>query len=224
MSFKSWFDRRMGKGIQAEQINANDSRSHSRAYHRFFAGYTEVKKVKQGGLGYTIDRVYTGQYYHRLMGRRKSLVVKLLYAAMTAAAAALFISASITQVESNGVWYVVLPEAASIAALVWTCTGVGNYLLGPERMTVYEYRSSSGRIKRASLCALAAFCLAALTSALWLALHAVPASIFRESVSCIVKLLGGGALFLMLNRVECAIKYEKVISEMNGRVNGVEIK
>lgn len=224
MSFKSWLDRRLKNGIQAEQINANDSRAHSNAYHRFFAGYTEVKKVKQGGLGYTIDRVYTGRYYQRAMGRRKSLFLKLLYMAITVAAIFLFLSTTLARVPTNSVWYIALWEALSIASLVWLCTGIGNYLLSPEKMTIYEYKSSSVRLKRASLYASIAVFASGLMSGLWLGYNAKQTVAFDGIVSCIIKFFVSAVLIFVLNRIENNVKYEKILSEMGGKVNGVEIQ
>ena len=224
MSVKSWLDRRLKNEIQAEQINANDSRAHSNAYHRFFAGYTETKKIKQDGSGYTIERVYTGQYYQRAMGRRKSLLLKALYVAIAVAIIILFLSAASARVQTNSIWYVALCEALSIASLVWMCTGVGNYIFGPKKMTVYEYNSSSVRIKKASLCASIALFVTGSVSALWLGFNAKQAIAFGEIVPCIVKFFASAALTFALNRIENAVKYEKTLSEMSGKINGVVIQ
>lgn len=224
MSFKSWLGRKYEKDIQAEQINANDSRAHSNAYHRFFAGYTEAKKIKPGGSGYTIERVYTGQYYQRAMGRRKSLLLKLLYVAIVVSVIILFLSAASARVQTNSLWYVALWEALSIAFLVWMCTGIGNYIFSPEKMTVYEYNSSSGRIKKASLYTSIALLGTGLVSALWLGYNAKQIIAFDEIVPCIIKLFASAALVFILNRIESIVKYEKTLSEMSGKVNGVEIQ
>lgn len=222
MGLKDWLEKRTRDERFTEDINAMDSRAHSRAYHRFFAGYTEVKKVKQGGLGYTIDRVYTGQYFERRMGKGRSIALKALYLALYLAAAAAFVMSAVARVEINSVWYIVAPEALSAAALVWAGVGVVNYLIAPMKMTKYEYNSSSRSLIRSSAVSFALLLVTAGAVCLYLFMKK-PADL-PETTACAVRCAVGAAAMIALNRIECGVKYEKYASEHSGKINGVEIQ
>ena len=222
MAFKDWLNKKLNSATYTERINAMDSRSHSRSYHRFFAGYTESRRLKEDGKGYTISRVYTGRYYRRTLTKTGVVGYKTLYALLLIAAAGLFCFGALSRVDVNSTWYAAIMEALSIASVVWWGIGTFNYVLSPEKMTVYEYKSSSVSIKKSTVAAAVTLALTALVFAVHIFVLAQTDN--RRSVLCAAGFLGGALCALIVNRMECHLKYDKFASEMSGKVNGTEIR
>lgn len=219
MGIKSWLDKKINDATYTEKINSMDSRNHSRAYHRYFAGYTEVKKPKGDGTGFTIERIYTGTYYRRRMDRTRSTLLKILYVLLVLAAAVMYVMSAVQRTELNSLWYVTALEAVSFALIVWTFIASGNYVIAPEKMTRYEYNSSSKSIQRSSMCAAAGFFLLAFSSAVYIFLHDEMSEIWFSA-----RFLIGSVCLFAVNRLEYSVDYEKFASEMSGKVNGTEIQ
>ena len=47
----------------------------SKAYHRFFRGYSEIAVPGKGGKGTRIERIYTGDYYRQDLDRKNKIPV-----------------------------------------------------------------------------------------------------------------------------------------------------
>lgn len=222
MAFKDWLNQKLDSATLVERINATDSRSHSRFYHRFFAGYTEARQLKADGRGYTISRVYTGRYYRRKLTKTGTAVYKTLYALLFLAAAAAFCFGALSRVEANAAWYAALAEALSVVPVAWWGVSAFNYVLSPEKMTVYEYKSSSVSLKRSSAAAAITLTLAALAFAAHILVYAQTDD--GRSVLCAAGFLGGALCAFTANRTERRLKYDKFASEMSGKVYGTEIR
>lgn len=135
-------------------------------YHRYFEGYTEEKVLVEGGRGAHIQRTYTGFYYHAQLTSGQRWGVRALYLFLYLASAALFVFAASRPVPCNSTWYCVVPDAVVLFSMVWLVLPFCSYLVAGERLTVYEYKSTSRRLIKFSRIIAAALGVGALLVAL----------------------------------------------------------
>ena len=92
---------------------------HSKAYHRFFEGYSEFTVPTPNGKGYKIQRVYTGNTYRQDLTKGQRGLLRVLYVVLFVCAVYLFVSCAVLPLPSNSTWYVTLPQAVSLPFLFW---------------------------------------------------------------------------------------------------------
>jgi hypothetical protein len=191
---------------------------HSKAYHRFFEGYSEITVPEPNGKGYRIQRIYTGNYYRQDLKKGRRILLSVLYVALFLGAVYLFVSNAILSLASNSTWYVVLTQVASIPFLFWTLIALFSYLPAERDMTINTYRSSSLSLKRAtfgSAISLGVLALATLAF-MFLNLSGNP----MAEILCAGKYLAGGLLALSMNRLEKKVNYLKIPSQDTPPVGG----
>lgn len=200
---KSRFDQRQC------DLGFEDPHFHSRAYHRFFEGYSEFKKVGQNGK-VRIERVYTGIWYTPDLSRGQLILRKCIYLACWIISAVLLIFCATRRIGVNMAWYCVAVQVITIVGLAWAAIGILNYLIAPKRQTVFEWRTSSERLKRGTLVSAIAFILSAVlnSACLFVFADALP-----TQVLCIGGYLLGAALMVLINRLERNVTYIKTCSQ-----------
>jgi hypothetical protein len=194
---------------------------HSKAYHRFFEEYSEVSVPKPNGKGYTIQRVYTGNYYRQDLTGGRRLLLRGLYVALFLCIAYLFISTAVLPVTSNATWYVVLTQVVSIPFLFWILIAFSSYLPAERDMTIADYRSSSLSLQKATFCSAISLGIAALVTLVFMLLNLSNAPLLE--LLCAGKYLGCGLLALLMNRVEKKVNYLVIPSPNKPPVDGNEI-
>ncbi len=152
--------------------DADDSIHHSRYYHRFFEGYTEVRtpdptsRVKP----YKIERIYTAPYTVVDMERYMYFVYRLVYSLLLLLALVLYVSAF----TDDRVAFNTNPRAAASAVMVTAvplfvfAVSLIAYWLRPKRMKYYDYRTSTKRLKLWPLISAGGCVLAALLCGVFL--------------------------------------------------------
>ena len=123
---------------------------HSSYYHKYFRGYTEVRRLNAKG-GVVSERVYTRPWIVSGLSTAQYWLVRLLYALLVAASAALFITALCRKIPGNASLAVALPGALSVMMLILLAAATVMYLVVERKMTLWGYSSSTRRIKRFSL-------------------------------------------------------------------------
>ena len=179
--------------------------SHSKAYHRFFEGYSEIKVPKPDGKGYSIQRIYTGNYYRPDLSVNKRVLLRVLYIMLFLCMGYLFVSSAVLPLASNSTWYVVITQVVSIPFLFWILLSFFWYVPARQDLTLDEYRSSSLALKRAALGSAAGLGLAVVASLVFLFLNssASPAA----ELFCAARYLVGGLLALAMYFVEKKVNY-----------------
>lgn len=137
---------------------------HSSYYHKYFRGYTEVRKLNAKGR-VTTERYYTRPWIVSGLSRRDYWLVRLLYVFLTAASAALFITALSQRVPGNFSWVVVLPGSFSAILLLLLAVVTLMYVFAEKKMTLWGYTSSTRRLKIMALLAAIGEVLTALAQA-----------------------------------------------------------
>jgi hypothetical protein len=203
--------------LRKDDKNGGRGTWHSQAYHRFFEGYSEVSVPKPNRKGYTIQRVYTGDYYRQDLTGGQRLLVRGLYVALFLCIAYLFISTAVLPVTSNATWYVVLTQAVSIPFLFWILIVLFNYLLAWRDLTIYGYRSSSQALQKATLGASLGMGVVALAILVFMFSNLSNDPLLE--LLCAGKYLAAGLLALLMNRVEKKVHYLIVPSQNRPPIN-----
>lgn len=140
-----------------EESPSADRIRHSDSYHRYFRGYTELRREREDGKR-VLERYYTQPWIlcagHP--GRRK-----LGYVLLAAGAWGLFIWALCLPAVSNASRVVALPGLLAAVLLVLFTGALGSYCFRPRKMTMGIHSLTSGRLRWS---ALAAGCVMVLTA------------------------------------------------------------
>ncbi len=178
---------------------------HSWSYHSFFEDYSEIYQIGRDGKTRLV-RNYEGAYYWQNLSREAYIGLRIVYAAVFAVLTALFAATGLMARASDTVWFTVLPEVATVLALsALAYTLFVNYLFIPTKMTIGDYRSSSGALKFISFVLTVCFALDSLLTLLYLP---VSAGSFKENDAAAVLLFAGCAgLSFAVNKIEKRISY-----------------
>jgi hypothetical protein len=177
----------------------------SKAYHRFFEGYTEVTVPNPDGKGSKIQRIYTGNYYRQDLTKHQRILLRLLYVVLYLGAVYLFVSSATLPVSSNSTWYVVLTQVLTVPFLFWILIVFFSYLPASLDMTINDYRSASLALKKATLYSVVSTGMVALATLVFILLNRSDEPLLE--LLCAVKYLVAGLLLLALNRVEKKVNY-----------------
>lgn len=137
---------------------------HSTYYHKYFRGYTEVRNVNAKGR-VTTERCYTRPWIVSGLSARNYWLVRLLYALLVAASAALFITGLCLKVPGTASWVVALPGLPSAILLFLLAVVTLTYIFVEKKMTLWDHVSSTRRVKVVSLITAIGQALTALTLA-----------------------------------------------------------
>ncbi|MDO4331363.1 MAG: hypothetical protein Q4C58_01620 [Eubacteriales bacterium] len=179
-----------------------------KAYRRFFEGYTEFAVPKENGKGDKILRIYTAEYYRCKLGDRQFFLLKLFYVCLYLVMLICFVTAATEPLQSNSVWYVVLPQTCCVFFFGWLFLGLMKYLFAQRNMTVYGYRTSTQNVKRAAMGLGFSLAWLSLTNACFVALH-IRYILVRE-IFCIMRFLVGTGAAVLLYFTECRVVYQKM--------------
>ncbi|MGI6071824.1 MAG: hypothetical protein ACOX75_02245 [Lachnospiraceae bacterium] len=130
--------------------DARPNRSHSKNYHNYFRGYTEVRNVNEKGRR-TIQRFYTKPWIVSDLKGRNYWLVRLLYALLTSASIFMYVFAMIQDIPANKHWVVAIPGLPAIVCLFLLTVMLVIYITVPRKMTLWDYESSTKRLKQMSI-------------------------------------------------------------------------
>lgn len=209
---RKWEKREREEGIPAD--------FHSRSYHRYFKGYTEVKKRGTDGK-VRLERVYTGLYHIQDLPPKERLLLRAAYVLLLIFALLLFLAGAAQNVGSNRTWYVAAGEAVSVAGIFWIGCALVNYLTAPRRLTDHEYRTTSGSIRRAGLTAACGLFTAFVLTVIYTLTHLE--TFDTTEIWCAASLLLSSALCALLREVERRVPYTEEYSDEIIPEGGIEI-
>ena len=218
MGLKDWA-RRKNRELHRQALEDRDSRLwHSHSYHRYFEGYTESREPDTNGRE-RLRRIYAAEWYEQDLPKHLRVLVRLLYALLWLMMAAAVAAAGFLQRASGTRFYIVVPELATLCLLSWLgYVLLANYDFAPRRMTIHDYRSSSGSVIRFSLATAAAFLVDAVMTLLEIILGGgnhlwAVAGLFLAGALC-----GAG-----MHLVEKRIHYKQIENPGADRNRGVQI-
>jgi archaellum biogenesis protein FlaJ (TadC family) len=193
----------------------------SKAYHRFFEGYSEIVVPKPNGKGTRIQRIYTGNYYRQDLTKGQRILLRGLYVALFLCIAYLFVSNAVLPLASNSTWYVVVTQVVSIPFLFWILIAFFYYLPAERDMTIHTYRISSISLRRATLGSAISLGVLALATLVFMLLNPVDRSLVQ--FLCLAKYIAGGLLALSVNWIERKVNYLIVPSQNKPPTEAMDI-
>lgn len=208
--------------LQKESQQSKRSFWRSKAYHRFFEGYSEVAIPASNGNGDKIERIYTGNYFRQDLTKGQRILLRVLYVSLFLGSAYLFVTSASLPLASNSMWYVVLSQVVSVPFLFWIIIAFFSYLPAGQDMTVNEYRSSSLALQKATLGSAICLGITALVTLVFILLNLSTEP--KVELLCAVKYVVSGLLVLSINRVEKKVNYLIIPSQNPFPVDAIEIK
>lgn len=119
---------------------------HSNYYHKYFQGYTEIRRVKPNGtIG--IERRYTAPWLQHQLDTRQWVLTKVAYVLGVLISTVLFLVALVQRVPSNIAAIVAAPGmlTAMLVLLMWM--SVCTYVTAPRKMTRWQYQSGKKKVE-----------------------------------------------------------------------------
>lgn len=121
-----------------------------KSYQRFFDGWVEYREKDGRGREHT-RMLYVADYHVCDTDMKGRVFARILYLALTAAAAALFVTAGIRETSFNMTWYVGAPIAAASLCLSWMAVVlVVFYIPNIIRMTNFTFKKGVKSLKEAA--------------------------------------------------------------------------
>lgn len=197
--------------------------THSLHYHKYFEGYTEVKKQKPNGKSY-IERIYTAPWYKQDLSDKERILIRgcywLLYALMVYA----FVCALIQQIGSNTCVYVAIPGMPTVTLAFLLLVKLIGYTFSKPLMTIYEYKTTGRNVQLLSMACAVGMFMTAVAKGIYLCINGSQ-MLMDELISlflCVVA--AGSALSVFL--LERKIKYTRepndaVVPEDGVTINGL---
>ncbi|MGN0977788.1 MAG: hypothetical protein ACI4PH_07010 [Faecousia sp.] len=137
---------------------------HSTYYHKYFWGYTEIRKVSKSGRAYS-ERVYTAPWQLQQLTTRQWVLVKAGYVLGAVLSTVLFLWAMVRRVPTNSFKPVAVPGFLSGLLMVLLWMSVCTYVTAPRKMTLWQAYSGKSKIRRFTLLAAAGILATVLTKA-----------------------------------------------------------
>lgn len=179
--------------------------SPSRAYHKYWQGYTERTVIQPNGKA-KIERYYAAPWKQRDLSLKMWVVLKLLYFVLTTASVVLFLLATTWETGSNRCWYSALAGLPAGLSLFWLIVAVLNYMVSPRKMTLGEYNSHC-KLRWIALAATCLLILAACGDILYFTLSAQETG---ADLLCAALLVLAGALCAAMFLLESRLGYQDI--------------
>ena len=187
---------------------------HSDSYHRYFRGYTEIRREKPNGR-YAVERYYTQPWIVSAASRQVYWLTRLIYVSAVCISWSLYVWAMCMDLESNRAWFVAIPGLPSAILLFLLSAVTISYVFVPQKMTLWEHTSSTKRLKRTSLLTGGMMTLTAAAKAVYLLIYS--GNMGSELISIGITLASGAsaaALFVLEREVEyTTVPNETVLPE-----------
>lgn len=123
---------------------------HNTYYHKYFHGYTEIRRISKSGR-MTIERRYTAPWHVHQLTTKQWILVKAAYVLGALLSSALFLWALMQRVPTNSTGIVAAPGLLSGLLMLLLWAGVCAYVTAPRRMTWWQHRSGKTKIQRFTL-------------------------------------------------------------------------
>ena len=196
--------------------DSSESIHHSRYYHRYFEGYTEIRTPNPDNKykPYKIERIYTAPYTAADMEPRSYRIRCIFYGLLAAAAILLYISAFTDRSVSINVTrrLSALSVMVTLVPLFLLTVSLISYYVRPKNMRYYDYRTSTGRLKGTSIASAVGCILAAVIFSVYLAVNG-----FSEPVTemlYVAKLILAAAVCLAVFLLERRMPYKQIPNDV----------
>lgn len=187
---------------------------HSDSYHRYFRGYTEIRREKSNGR-YSMERYYTQPWIVSAASGQVYWLTRLMYAALVILSWILYLWTMCADLGSNHSLLVAVPGLPSVIFLFLLSAVTISYIFVRQKMTLWEHESSTKRLKYFSL--LTGGCIALTAICKLIYLLSCGGSVRSELISIGITLAAAAcaaALFLLERKViYTTIPHDTVLPE-----------
>ena len=133
-----------------EEELGSSRRRHSDYYHKYFRGYTEIRRLNEKGR-VRLERYYVRPWIVSGLSAGKYWLVRLLYACLAIVSAGLFGIALLQRIPSNYSMVVAIPGYVGVLFLFLLLVSAAGYIFVTKKMTLWDHTSSTSRLKRFAL-------------------------------------------------------------------------
>jgi archaellum biogenesis protein FlaJ (TadC family) len=179
-------------------------------YHKYFEDFEEERVPNRDGKGTHIEHKYVGYYYRLGVKNAVKFALRTLYLLLGAVVIGCLLFASTRMAHYNTMPYSVVLQAITLLAILWFLWVLIYYILSPNDMTVYKYKSTALQMIKVCKWLTVAFLLNAI---LVIADMVIFQSTSREQSVCLAAYLLGGILILGLKKIEQALPYERLSND-----------
>lgn len=123
---------------------------HSDSYHKYFRGYTEIRREKPNGR-FRVERYYTQPWIVSAASDLVYWLTRFMYAFLICLSWGLYIRGMCMDLNSNRAWFVAIPGFPAVILLVLLSIVALNYIFVRRKMTLWDYESSTKRLMTVSL-------------------------------------------------------------------------
>ena len=178
----------------------------NRHYHNYFRGYTEVKTTNEYGRVIT-KRIYTSPWTVSSLSNRNYWLVRVLFSLLVIGSIALYIFSMSRDIPGNRHWVIAIPGLPVIVFMILLIVRIGIFIAAPRKMTLWDYESTSTKLRRIALLA-AAFEL--LTGLALIIFGLVTKEFLSETLLCGFLDIGAAVLTAAIWFIEKRLPYEEV--------------
>lgn len=203
-----------------DHLDKNMGVSRSGFYHSYYRGWSEVR-IDRLGKPFKVERIYTAPWIRQALSTRDYVLVRLLYFVLLALSVVLFVFAMTRRVGSNYCWYVALfgmPAVIVLSVCIWIFF---SYVKAPRKMTLWEHKSTSVYLKRASLAHAIILAATALSTCLYVILNPADQP-WLQLMNVGLELVAAGCAFAVF-WLEKRMKYEDVPNTNKAPAGSFEI-
>ena len=143
---------------------------HSDAYHRYFRGYTEIRREKPNGR-FKVERYYTQPWIVSAASRQNYWLLRLMYASLVCLSWILYLWGMCMDLGSNRAWFVAVPGLPGVILLFLLSVVTIGYIFTPKKMTLWQHDSGTKRLKLLSVLTGSCMTLAAAAKGICLMLY-----------------------------------------------------
>lgn len=123
---------------------------HSSHYHKYFRGYTEIRKKNAKGR-IVVERYYTQPWIVSGLSSKKYWLCRTVYAVLNLAAIAFYILGLCQDIPANKSPLVALSGLPGAILLFLLSVSTVCYIIVPKKMTLWDHASSTKRLKTISV-------------------------------------------------------------------------
>lgn len=197
--------RRAFWGFGGESESSDTGFRHSGYYHRYYRGYTEVRREKSKGK-FAIERIYTAPWMVQDVGDRAYVLLRIGYLLLAMISCILYVYFMAMRLPSNSCWYVAIPGMPALAAIFLLCAAVVGYIARPRKMTLWDHGSGVKRLKFAAVLTAALQAATMLAKLIFVVLN--PYAVGAELL-CALGVSASAAAAYLIFHIEKRIKYRE---------------
>lgn len=212
MKLSSKLASRLEKMLQSrDDLGALDTGfRHNTYYHKYFHGYTEIRRVSRTGH-VQVERRYTAAWNLHRLTTAQWIAVKLAYVLGALLSSILFLWALMQRVPTNSASLVAAPGLLSGFLLLLLWAGVCAYTAAPRKMTWWQFTSGKVKIQRFALLSAIGIGLTALAKVVFICVFL--GFSWEGEVLPILALLLAAALLALMCAAEHKMPYEEQENE-----------